>query len=199
MKELNDIIAANISELRKSSGMTQNELAEKLNYSDKAVSKWERGESVPDVSVLKAIADNFSVTVDYLLTREHKAYLEEKKENRKRKKGNRIIITLISVVAVWLVAVFIFLNFDSFLKGLDGTWLVFVYAVPVSCIVTLVFNSIWGKRLFNFIFLSLILWTLITCIYLTVLVAGGGNIWLLFVLGVPGQIIILLWSRLRLK
>lgn len=199
MKELNDIIAANISELRKSSGMTQNELAEKLNYSDKAVSKWERGESVPDVSVLKAIADNFSVTVDYLLTREHKAYLEEKKENRKRKKGNRIIITLISVVAVWLIAVFIFLNFDSFLKGLDGTWLVFVYAVPVSCIVTLVFNSIWGKRLFNFIFLSLILWTLITSIYLTVLVAGGGNIWLLFVLGVPGQIIILLWSRLRLK
>lgn len=199
MKELNDIIAANISELRKSSGMTQNELAEKLNYSDKAVSKWERGESVPDVSVLKAIADNFSVTVDYLLTREHKAYLEEKKENRKRKKGNRIIITLISVVAVWLIAVFIFLNFDSFLKGLDGTWLVFVYAVPVSCIVTLVFNSIWGKRLFNFIFLSLILWTLITSVYLTVLVAGGGNIWLLFVLGVPGQIIILLWSGLRLK
>lgn len=199
MKELNDVIAANISELRKTSGMTQNDLAEKLNYSDKAVSKWERGESIPDVSVLKAIADNFGVTVDFLLTREHKAYLEEKRENRKRKRGNRVIITLISVVIVWLIAVFLFLNFDSFLPNLKGSWLVFIYAVPVSCIVTLVFNSIWGKRIFNFVFSSLILWTLLTSIYLSIMVAGGGHVWLLFVLGVPGQIILFLFSRLRLK
>lgn len=199
MKELNDIIAANISELRKSSGMTQYELAQMLNYSDKAVSKWERGESIPDVSVLKTIADSFGVTVDYLLTREHKAYQEEKKETRKRKKGNRIIITLISVVVVWLLAVFLYINFDSFLSEVKGTWLVFVYAVPISCIVTLVFNFIWGKRLLNFILLSLILWTLITSIYLTILVAAGSNMWLLFVLGAPGQLIIFLWSRLRLK
>ena len=199
MKELNEIIAVNISELRKASGMTQYDLAQKLNYSDKAVSKWERGESIPDVSVLKAIADNFGVTVDYLLTREHKAYQEEKKETRKRKKGNRIIITLIAVVVVWLLAVFLYINFDSFLSEVKGTWLVFVYAVPVSCIVTLVFNSLWGKRLLNFIFSSLILWTLITSIYLSILVATGSNVWLLFVLGAPGQLIIFLWSRLRLK
>lgn len=199
MKELNDIIAANISELRKTSGMTQNELAEKLNYSDKAVSKWERGESIPDVSVLKAIADNFNVTVDYLLTREHKVYQEEKKETRKRKKGNRLIITLISVVVVWLVAVFLYMNLDSFLQDARGTWLVFVYAVPISGIVTLVFNSLWGKRLLNFILSSLILWSLLTGIYLSILILGGSNIWLLFVLGVPGQIIIILWSRLRFK
>lgn len=199
MKELNEIIAVNISELRKASGMTQYDLAQKLNYSDKAVSKWERGESIPDVSVLKDIADNFGVTVDYLLTREHKAYQEEKKETRKRKKGNRIIITLIAVVVVWLLAVFLYINFDSFLSEVKGTWLVFVYAVPVSCIVTLVFNSLWGKRLLNFIFSSLILWTLITSIYLSILVATGSNVWLLFVLGAPGQLIIFLWSRLRLK
>ncbi len=199
MKELNDIIAANIAELRKTSGLTQNDLAEKLNYSDKAVSKWERGESIPDVSVLKSIADNFGVTVDYLLTREHKAYAEERKEQRKRKRGNRLIITLISVVIVWLIAVFIFLNFKSFNLGLKGDWLVFIYAVPVSCIVTLVFNSLWGKRLFGFIISSVIWWTLITSVYLTVMVLGGGHIWLLFVLGVPGQAIIFLSSRLRLK
>lgn len=199
MKELNDVIAANISELRKASGMTQNDLAEKLNYSDKAVSKWERGESIPDVSVLKSIADNFGVTVDFLLTRDHKAYHEEKKENGRRKRGNHVIITLISVVIVWLLAVFLFLNFDSFLPDLKGSWLVFIYSVPISCIVTLVFNSIWGKRIFNFVFLSLVLWTLLTSIYLTIMVSGGGHIWLLFVLGVPGQIILFLFSRLRLK
>lgn len=199
MKELNDIIAANICELRKTSGMTQNDLAEKLNYSDKAVSKWERGESIPDVSVLKAIADNFGVTVDYLLTREHKAYQEEKREMSKRKKGNRLIITLISVVVVWLVAVFLYMNLQGFMREARGTWLVFIYAVPVSCIVTVVFNSIWGKRLFSFILSSLILWSLITSIYLSILILGGSNIWLLFVLGVPGQLIIFLGSRLRLK
>lgn len=199
LKELNGIIAANISELRKTAGMTQNDLAEKLNYSDKAVSKWERGESIPDISVLKSIADLFGVTVDYLLTSEHKVYQEEKRETRKRKKSNRIIITLISVVVVWLVAVFLFMNLDGFLKDAHGLWLVYIYAVPVSCIVTLVFNSIWGKRLLNFIFSSLLLWSLITGVYLTVLVLGGINVWLLFVLGVPGQLIIILWSRLRLK
>ena len=61
MEELREIIAKNISDLRKKSGLTQIELAEKLNYSDKAVSKWERGDSVPDVGVLKQIADLFGV------------------------------------------------------------------------------------------------------------------------------------------
>ena len=199
MKELNDIIAANICELRKASAMTQSELAEKLNYSDKAVSKWERGESVPDVSVLKSIADYFGVTVDYLLTRDHKAYQEEKREHRKRKKGNRILITLISITAVWLLAVILFLNFDSFLQDLPGKWLVFIYSVPVSAIVALVFNCIWGKRLINYILLSVILWTLITGIYLTIGIAGGGFKWLLFILGIPGQVIITLAAGIRLK
>ena len=65
MEDLKLIIAKNISTLRKAAAMTQFELAEKLNYSDKAVSKWERGESLPDVSVLKAIADIFSVDKDF--------------------------------------------------------------------------------------------------------------------------------------
>lgn len=199
MKELNLIIAANISMLRKSAGMTQSELAQKLNYSDKAVSKWERGESIPDVSVLKAIADNFNVTVDFLLTKEHKAYREEKKAARKRKKNNRLIISLISVVAVWLAAVFLFINLEGFLSDANGKWLVFVYAVPCSAIVAVIFNAVWGKRKFNFLIASIILWSLITSLYLTFLVLSISNIWLLFVLGVPVQVIILLWSRLRLK
>ena len=199
MKELKAIIAENITVLRKSHLMTQSDLAVKLNYSDKAVSKWERGESVPDITVLKKISDLFGVTVDYLLTEDHKVYKEERKEVRKRKKHNRLFITLISVVAVWLAAVIIFLNFDSFLKELNGKWLVFVYAVPVSGIVAIIFNCIWGKRIFNIIFSSIICWSLISSIYLTVLIGANSNKWLLFVLGVPIQIMILLWSRLHFK
>jgi transcriptional regulator with XRE-family HTH domain len=71
MEDYKRIIANNITELRKAVPLTQAELAEKLNYSDKAVSKWERGESIPDVIVLKQIAELFGVTVDYLLEDVH--------------------------------------------------------------------------------------------------------------------------------
>ena len=199
LTELKAIIAENIAILRKSKGLTQGELAEKLNYSDKAVSKWERGESVPDIVVLKAIADLFGVTVDYLLTRDHTVYKKERKEIKKRKKSNRLFITLLSVVGVWLAAVIVFLNFDSFLSDLSGKWLTFIYAVPVSAIVAVIFNLIWGKRIFNIILSSLICWSLIASIYLTVLISSGRNMWLLFTLGAPVQVMILLWSRLRFK
>ena len=52
MDNLNYIVSKNLSDLRKRNGLTQAELAEKLNYSDKAVSKWEKGESLPGVEVL---------------------------------------------------------------------------------------------------------------------------------------------------
>jgi transcriptional regulator with XRE-family HTH domain len=147
LTELKAIIAENIAILRKSKMMTQSDLAIKLNYSDKAVSKWERGESVPDIVVLKSIADLFGVTVDYLLTRDHKVYKEERKAVKKRKKNNQIFITLMGIVAVWLVAVVIFLNFNSFLSELNGKWLVFIYAVFVSSVVGIILTA-FGESVF---------------------------------------------------
>lgn len=195
MKELNAVIAANICELRKSAGMTQGELAEILSYSDKAISKWERGESVPDIAVLKQIADTFSVTVDYLLTSEHQEFKTEKKEVTKRKKLNRFLISLISIVLVWLVAIFVYMHIYLFAKNAYN-WLAFMYAIPASAVVALVFNSIWGKPKINFLIISILLWSLITSIFLTLTIVTK-PIWLLFVLGVPGQIIIILWSGIR--
>ena len=195
MKELNAVIAANICELRKSAGMTQGELAEILSYSDKAISKWERGESVPDIAVLKQIADTFGVTVDYLLTSEHQEFKIEKKEVTKRKKLNRFLISLISIVLVWLVAIFVYMHIYLFAKNAYN-WLAFMYAIPVSAVVALVFNSIWGKPKLNFLIISILLWSLITSIFLTLTIVTK-PIWLLFVLGVPGQIIIILWSGIR--
>ena len=78
MDELKLIFASNLIRLRTAAGMTQAELGEQLNYSDKSISKWERGESIPDVAMLKAVADLFSVPVDYLLEREHKKEPEVK-------------------------------------------------------------------------------------------------------------------------
>ena len=148
MEDIKSAIAANIQELRKEKKMTQSELAALVNYTDKAVSKWERGESIPDIIALKQIADTFSVTVDYLLTLEHTEYKKAKKERKVRRRFNRKIITYISVVLVWLVATFIFVNIDLFAKS-SMNWLVFVYAVPASAVVALIFNSIWGNKRFN--------------------------------------------------
>ena len=106
---LKNIIAQNIAELRRNNNMTQIELAEKLNYSDKAISKWERGESIPDVAVLKNIADIFLVSVDYLLEETHKRPMPPAAQatTRKRRRG---VITWLGVLLVWMVATISFVT-----------------------------------------------------------------------------------------
>lgn len=197
MEDLKAIIAKNITELRKKNNMTQIELAEKLNYSDKAVSKWERGESVPDISVLKQIADMFSVTVDYLINEEHIKEEEETRHYTGRRLRNRMLITAISITLVWFVAIFIYSNVDLVVSE-KPHWLTFLYAVPASMIVWLVFNTIWFNRRRNFLIISLLMWSALACFYISMQVFGL-NLWLFFLLGIPGQIIIILWSGLRSK
>ena len=194
MNDLKCIVAANISELRRQHGVTQLDLAERLNYSDKAVSKWERGESLPDVATLKKIADIFSVTVDYLLQAEHTQEKAIRREYSGKQKRNRLLITAISGVLVWLIATFIYVNIDLWTNDLHGHWLTFVYAVPVTAIVLLVFNSIWGQPRWNFAIVSFLMWSLLTAFCLTMLPM---NLWLLFLVGIPGQVIILLWAGIR--
>ena len=170
--------------------MTQIDLAERLHYSDKAVSKWERGESIPDVGVLKEIADLFGVTVDYLLTEEHTAPREDVPAGRQHR---RAVVTLLSVALVWLIATVVFVILGMVLPGLRGEWLAFVYAVPVSAIVLLVFNSLWGRRRRNYGIVSVLVWGLLLSAFLTY---PRGMMWMIFLLGIPAQIIIWLWSRL---
>jgi transcriptional regulator with XRE-family HTH domain len=185
--------------------MTQIELAEKLNYSDKAVSKWERGESVPDISVLKNIADLFGVTVDYLICSDHAedgAVVDDgsqkQEEITSKKKRTRIMITGMSVLLVWLVAFLVFVPLDIVTKDTVAHLLAFAFAVPVSMLVWLVFNALWFDRRRNYLIISLMFWTLIFAVHMTVLVAGY-NLWQLYLLGIPGQLIIILWSKIGKK
>ncbi len=196
MEDLKHIIAKNITDLRTAKGMTQLELAEKLNYSDKAVSKWERGESIPDVIVLKKIGDIFDVTLDYFVESGN----DRKKMMQIHKKGlvrNHGFITGMIVLLVWLVATICYMFADS-LANTTIHWLTFVYAIPVSFIVWLIFNSIWFNKRRNFLIISLLLWSVLASIYITFLLFGA-NLWLIFVLGVPSQIIIYLWSNIKYK
>lgn len=195
MDELRSIFAENVAALRRAAGMTQLQMAERLNYSDKAISKWERGESIPDVAMLKAVADLFSVPVDYLLEREHKKEPEVKQTIGQRIRDHGFI-TGISVLLVWLIATIGFVITDIVVEGTVKQWLAFVYAVPLSTVVWLVFNSIWFNKRRNFLIVSLLMWSVLTAIFVSFLVFGT-NIWQVFILGVPGQFIILMWSRIR--
>lgn len=189
MQDLKNVIARNIADLRRGAHLTQIELAERLNYSDKAVSKWERGESIPDVMVLKEIADLFGVSVDYLLQEEHHEAVTAAPPHR----SSRLVITLLSVSLVWLIATALFVLGRILLPAVSNLYLLFVYAVPVTAIVTLVFNSIWGKAGRNYPIVSVLVWSALAAIYLSI---PGERMWMIFLLGIPAQLIILLWSRL---
>lgn len=197
MSDKRFIIGKNIAELRKSHGMTQLELAEKLNYSDKAISKWERGEVTTDILVLKEVADLFGVSLDYFFEEEHPKQ-SEPVQTVKGKLHNRGIITGISMIVVLLIATLAFVISDMIVKGNHATWLAFVYAVPLTMIVWLVFNSIWFKKHRNFLIVSLLMWTTIAAAFITALLFNQ-VLWKLFILGAPGQIIIILWSYIKGK
>lgn len=195
MEELKSVIANNITELRKESGLTQLELAEKLNYSDKAVSKWERAESLPDVSILKQIADMFDVTIDYLLKSDHTAEKEQTARVSRRIQRNQIFITGISIVLVWLVATVVFFILEATTNiRYEILATCFTYAVPVSVVVWLVFNSVWFNKKRNFLIISLLLWSTLGALFITLL---EQKLYLMFVVGIPAQVIIGLWSGIK--
>ena len=196
MNDIKSIIAKNIADLRLAKGMTQLELAEQLHYSDKAVSKWERGESVTEIATLKAIADLFGVTLDHLVN-EHSP--EEKKEvapERKYRFRNRSLVTGMCAVLVWFVALLAFVLLDLLPIEVELHWLAFVYAVPATLLLWLVFNSVWFNPRTNFIIISALVWSALGSLHVTAWVFGN-NIWKIYLLGIPAQLVILLWSRIK--
>ena len=198
--DIKSVIAKNIIALRQSAGITQTQLAEKINYSDKAVSKWERGESLPDIAVLKTIADLFGVTLDWLVEEEHTLPADKVTEDvdarAKRKRTNRIAISYMSVILVWLIATAVFVILDTVPSVKVLHWLSFAYAAPASAVVWLVFNSIWFNLRRNYFIISLLMWSLIAALFINLALCGI-TIWQLFLLGIPGQIIIVSWSAIR--
>lgn len=195
MEDIKNVVAKNITELRLLNNMTQMELAEKLNYSDKTVSKWERAESSPDISVLVEIADLFGVSLDYLARAEN--IDEAVKENKqKEEKYNRRVITYISESVAWFIAIFAFIITSLITNKATFQWLYFVYALPVVLIIRLVFNSIWFNPRRNYLIISALIWSILATIHITFLYFGI-NVSLIYLLGVAGQIVIILWSFIK--
>ena len=188
MEDLKFITAANIISLRTKAGMTQAQLAELLNYSDNSVSKWERAEAVPDAYVLKHMSEIFGVSVDYLLS-SHNDW-EPISQKQKRRYRSEIIV-LISMAGICTLAFFIFII--GWILG-HMLWLVFIYAVPISLITLLVFNSVWenGKR--NYYIVSTLVASIFVMVYLTLL---RWNPWQLLLLIIPAELIVFLAFRVK--
>ena len=190
MDERKATIASNLIKLRLAAGMTQAELGEKLNYSDKSISKWERGDVTTDVFVLMQIADIFGVDVDYLLKphNEIEPVIYNKPVNTATYTTN--MITLVTVLGIWTVALFVFVIL--WICGMV-VGLVFVYAVPVSLITLLVLNSVWnGGKKNRYIIAALVL-SIIATVYLTFL---SRNLWQLWLLAVPSLLLVFLGARI---
>lgn len=195
MEDIKSIVAKNITELRLLNNMTQMELAEKLNYSDKTISKWERAESSPDIAVLVEMADIFGVSLDYLVRAEN--IDEAVKENkRKETKYNRRVISYISESVVWLIAIFAFIITSLITNETTFQWLYFVYALPVVLIIKLVFNSIWFNPRHNYYIISALVWSILAAVHITFLYFKI-NVTLIYLLGVAAQIVIILWSFIK--
>lgn len=198
MQDLKFIIAKNIQKLRQEKGMTQLELAEKLNYSDKTVSKWERGESLPDIVVLKTIADLYDVTLDYLVEEVHDGKPVTKEMMDRNYRRNCYIITGTSIFIVALMATLIYVILAMVFPGTSYPWLCYAYAIPAALIVWLVFNSIWFNPRRNFMIVSLLVWSLLLALYLTFSMLGF-YIWPILLVGIPAQMIIWMWSKIKNK
>ena len=190
--DIKECFAQNLIKYRKTLSLTQAELAEKLNYSDKAVSKWERAESVPDIYTLKNIADFFGIKVDVLIS--------EPKQERPKINYNlgkkRTILCLAATAIVWLVAIAFYAFIHIIFPSITQTWLSFIYALPVTSIVLLVFTSVWGKSLGNVIILSALIWTVILTVYLTLLhtlPTPPSMLWEIFLIGIPAEGVIVFW------
>lgn len=205
-EKLKKQIGANIASYRKHFRMTQAGLAEKLNYSDKAVSKWERGESAPDVQTLVQLAELFEVTINDLLVDpnelpEHTGTVErvmgKAVERTLKRKVDKRIILMLSSLLVWFVALLIFVVLSSL--NLSKTWIAFIFAIPTDAIVMLSLRSAWKDFRWNQVLISTIMWGSLLSIYMILLLFFQLNIWKLFLLGVPGQAAVLLWFRLYRK
>lgn len=193
MSELKDIIATNLTDLRKANKLTQLELAEKLNYSDKAISKWERGESFPDILVLKQLADMYGVNIDYIIS-EHTEEVKSKYKKVKPELNNKLIITLLAVLFVWLTATILYINFKILFD--HYFWMIWIWALPASSVIFVVFSSLWGNKHLVICSVSLLIWTLILSVYLQFI---RYNLWTLFLLGIPAQLATSLCGKIKRK
>lgn len=196
MEELKDIIARNLVKYRKNAGLTQQEIADKLNYSDKAVSKWERADGMPDIAVLKTLADIYGITVnDFLVVPDAKPA----KVKTKARRARHYLVSMLSFFLVWFVATIIMAIGLIVDKTLPMAQYVYIVALPVSMIVLVVFSCIWGRLWMQAVSVSALVWSVCVLVHvlLSPLLGISDYAWTIYLAGAALQLLVILWYILR--
>lgn len=184
MESMKQIIKENLVRLRKEKKWTQLELAEKINYSDKAISRWEKGEVTPDIETLEILSKIYNVPFEIFFAKNEKKFHSFKLKQMEM--GNKLAISLLAILTIWIIATSSYVYLSVFNN--QNQWTIFLWAVPVSCIVATIFNSIWGRLRLTFIIVSILIWSSITASCLQVYVDYNIFPWLLYIVGIPLQI-----------
>ncbi len=185
-EELKTNFSKNLIRLRKTNNLTQLALAEKLNYSDKAVSKWEVGSVIPDVETMTKIAEFFGITVNDLI-------YPEKTKFRKIFWENHVNITILSIAFTWFLSTIIFFILQQ-ATTLEREWLIFITAIPVSFILLIVFSSLWFNKIITMTAISGLFWSSLLTIFL---IFNRAGFWFLFIIGITGQLVIVFWAKIK--
>ena len=195
MDDLKSTIAKNLIALRTKAKLTQLQLAEMLNYSDKAVSKWERGEAVPDLRVLLRLSEIYGVSVDEIVKAES---LEPQIQPKKKISGIRGFIVAMASILVWFVAMGVFMIFYFITPTEEYAYLTFVVAPLPMAIVWMVFSAIWGNRVTNALSASSILWScVLICAIFVDTFAQFDKMFILYIVAGVFELLIILWFSYR--
>lgn len=178
MENIREIISTNILTLRKQNNLTQIELSKKINYSDKAISRWEKGEVLPDVETLQQLSKIFCVPLSYLFEEHNEIKLNN--ENAPPKKD--LILHLLACCSIWVVISILFVYLKLFYNY--TFWQVFIWGIPFTIAFSLGFYKKWNNKKIKVILKSILNWSILACIFLQFL---EQNLWLVFIIGVPIQ------------
>lgn len=191
MKDIKYIVAENLIALRKSKNLTQIDLAEQLSYSDNMVSRWERAEVTPSLETLQKISELYKIPLESLLKEN---VISTTKQNQRIENIRKFSIVLLLLTAVWFILTVSYVYAKTMLN--KNIWTLFILGVPVSCIVLLFFNGTWNKYIYRFVVLSTFIWSGLTYLYFLFF---DYNIFLIYVVGVPAQIALIIWAFIKPK
>jgi len=200
MQELAKVVGDNLAKLRKKKGLTQGQIAEKFHYTDNSISKWEHGESLPDLAIVKELAFFYGVTIDYL-TEKHEEVKADIKTPISELINKQLVIAL-SVLFVWSVAAVIYLSFLIKKITVWDSWLAFIWAIPLTAIVLAIFDSIWNRHRLSLPLSLAIAWSLIIATYIEIacdMLEGGWRFWFILLCGIPLTIALVIANKVIKK
>ena len=190
LNELKLVTASNIIRLRTGRGLTQAELGALLNYSDKTISKWERGEAIPDAFVLTQLAELFGVSVDFLLTSHDK--WEKPKENEVEE-VRYSVEHIIAIAVIGVLTAFLIAFVTLWLLGIVE-WRLFLLALSAAVLVYMILICVFKRTRHLQYVIALFVASLFLVVYFFL---PKTNPWQLFLILIPAEVLVFLACNVK--